>query len=176
MRLEYGATIAELYSGLVNLDIAPGFVAVAPVVANDRVGPLTGQTYPDSLVRPDKRGFEPRIGVSWRPISGSSVVVRGGYGIYYDTSVYQTIALQMAQQAPLSKSLSVENSPACPLTLANGFNACPSTTPNTFAIDPNFRPGYAQNWNLSLQRDLPGSLLLTATYLGINGTARVPEL
>ena len=175
MRWEYGAPITELYSRLVNLDIVPGFAAVAPVVANDSVGPLTGQRYPDSLIRPDKRGFEPRIGVSWRPISGSSVVVRAGYGIYYDTSVYQTIALQMAQQAPLSKSLSVENSPACPLTLANGFNACPSITPNTFAADPNFRPGYAQNWNLSLQRDLPGSLLLTATYLGIKGTDGVQE-
>jgi hypothetical protein len=102
-------------------------------------------------------------------------VVRAGYGIYYDTSVYQTIALQMAQQAPLSKSLSVQNSPACPLTLANGFNACPSITPNTFAVDPNFRPGYAQNWNLSLQRDLPGSLQLTATYLGIKGTRGAQE-
>jgi hypothetical protein len=175
MRWEYGAPITELYSRLVNLDIAPGFAAVAPVVAIDPVGPLTGQTYPNSLVRPDKRGFEPRIGVSWRPISGSSVVIRAGYGIYYDTSVYQTIALQMAQQAPLSKSLSVQNSPACPLTLANGFNACPTITPNTFAVDPNFRPGYAQNWNLSMQRDLPGSLLLTATYLGIKGTDGVQE-
>jgi len=175
IRWEYGAPITKLYNRLVNLDIVPVFAAVAPVVANDPVGPLTGQTYPESLIRPDKRGFEPRIGISWRPISGSSVVVRGGYGIYYDTSVYQTIALQMAQQAPLSKSLSVENSPACPLTLANGFNACPSITRNTFAIDPSFRPGYAQNWNLSLQRDLPGSLLLTATYLGIKGTDGVQE-
>jgi hypothetical protein len=47
------------------------------------------------------------------------MVIRAGYGIYYDTSVYQTIAMQMAQQAPLSKSLSVQNSAACPLTLAN---------------------------------------------------------
>jgi len=175
MRWEYGAPITELYNRLVNLDIVPVFAAATPVVANDPVGLLTGQTYPESLVRPDKRGFEPRIGISWRPISGSSVVVRGGYGIYYDTSVYQTVAVQMAQQTPLSKSLSVQNSPACPLTLANGFNTCPSITPNTFAVDPNFRPGYAQNWTLSSQRDLPGSLLLTATYLGIKGTDGVQE-
>jgi len=175
IRWEYGAPITELYNRLVNLDIAPGFAAVAPVVAKNLVGLLTGQIYPDSLIRPDKRGFEPRIGISWRPISGSSVVVRAGYGIYYDTSVYQTLALQMAQQAPLSKSLSVQNSPTCPLTLANGFNPCSSVTADTFAVDPNFRPGYAQNWNLSLQRDLPGSLQLTATYLGIKGTQGVQE-
>jgi hypothetical protein len=69
----------------------------------------------------------------------------------------------------------VQNGSACPLTLANGFNACSSTTPNTFAVDPNFRVGYAQNWQLSLQRDLPGSMQLTATYLGIKGTRGVQE-
>jgi len=175
IRWEYGAPITELFGRLVNLDIPPGFAAVAPIVANDPVGPLTGQRYPDSLIRPDKRGFEPRVGIAWRPVSGSSMVVRAGYGIYYDTSVYQTIALQMAQQAPLSKSLSVPNSPACPLTLANGFNACPSITPDTFAVDPNFRVGYAQNWHLAVQRDLPGSLQLTGTYLGIKGTRGVEE-
>jgi hypothetical protein len=175
MRWEYGAPITELFGRLVNLDIAPDFSVVAPVVASDPVGPLTGRHYPNSLINPDKRGFEPRVGIAWRPISGSSLVVRAGYGVYYDTSVYQTISLQMAQQAPLSKSLSVQNSPSCPLTLANGFNTCPSITPDNFAIDPNFRPGYAQNWQLSLQRDLPGALLLTATYLGTKGTHGVQE-
>ncbi len=169
-RWEYGAPITELYGRLVNLDIAPGFAAVAPVVAGDPAGALTGRRYPSSLVEPDKRGFEPRIGIAWHPVSGSSLVVRAGYGVYYDTSVYQTIALQMAQQPPLSKTLSVQNSAAGPLTLANGFTAPPSSAANTFAIDPNFRPGYAQNWQLSVQRDLPGSLQMTATYLGIKGT------
>ncbi|MGO4882760.1 MAG: carboxypeptidase regulatory-like domain-containing protein [Bryobacteraceae bacterium] len=170
LRWEYGAPITELYDRLVNLDISPGFAAVAPVVATDPSGSLTGTRYPNSLVYPDKRGIEPRVGLAWRPISGSSTVIRAGYGIYYDTSVYQTIAVQMAQQPPLSKTLSVENSPSDPLTLANGFNASPAITPNTFAIDPRFRPGYAQNWQASLQRDLPASMQLTATYIGIKGT------
>ena len=175
IRWEYGAPITELYGRLVNLDIASGFSAAAPVVGIDPRGSLTGQSYPYSLLRPDRRGIEPRVGIAWRPISGSSLLVRAGYGIYDDTSVYQTIALQMAQQAPLSKSLSVQNSAACPLTLANGFNTCPSITPDSFAVDPNFRVGYAQNWQLSVQRDLPGSLQLVATYLGIKGTRGMQE-
>jgi trimeric autotransporter adhesin len=175
IRWEYGAPITELFGRLVNLDIVPGFSAARPVVANDPVGPLTGRHYPTSLINPYKSGFEPRVGIAWRPISGSSLVIRAGYGIYYDTSVYQTIALQMSQQAPLSKSLSVENSAACPLTLGNGFNTCPSTTPDNFAIDPVFRPGYAQNWQFSVQRDLPSSLLLTATYLGTKGAHGAQE-
>jgi hypothetical protein len=175
LRWEYGAPITELYGRLVNLDIAPGFSAVAPVVGSDPRGPLTGQSYPTSLLRPDRRGIEPRVGLAWRPISGSSLLVRAGYGIYDDTSVYQTIAQQMSQQAPLSKSLNVQNSAACPLTLANGFNTCPSITPDSFAVDPNFRIGSAQIWQASVQRDLPGSLQLTATYQGIKGTRGVQE-
>lgn len=174
-RWEYGAPITELYGRLVNLDVASGFTAVAPVLASHPVGALTGVHYPSSLLRPDKLGFEPRIGISWRPIPASTVVVKAGYGIYHDTSVYQTTALDLAQQAPLSKSLSVENSTSCPLKLADGFNSCSSITSNTFAVDPNFRVGYAQTWQVSVQRDLPAALQLTATYLGVKGTRGVQQ-
>jgi hypothetical protein len=134
------------------------------------VGALTGRNYPDSLVQPDKHAVQPRVGIAWHPLLASSMIVRAGYGVTYDSSVYQSIANQMAQQSPLSKSLSVQNSPGNPLTLANGFNASPTITPNTFAIDPDFRPGYAQNWQVSVQGDLPAALQLTATYLGAKGT------
>ena len=128
--------------------------------------------------------IEPRIGVTWRPIPASTVVIKAGYGLYPDTSVYQNIVLNMAQQYPLSTSLSVANSAACPLTLANGFPstvtnglvACSKTTPDTFAIDPNFRIGYVQNWQLSVQRDLPFALQMTATYSGIKGTHGPQEI
>jgi hypothetical protein len=175
VRWEYNAPVTELYGRLVNLDIAPGFSAVAPVVANDPVGPLTGQHYPDSLVNPDKHAFMPRIAISWRPLPASSLVIRAGYGIYYNTSVYQSIAAQMSQQAPLSKSLSVQNSPADPLTLANGFNASPNITTDLFAIDPNFKVGYLHTWQMSVQRDLPAAMIVTATYLGNKGTRSVQE-
>jgi Carboxypeptidase regulatory-like domain len=175
IRWEYGSPITELYGRLVNLDVIPGFSNEAPVVANNPVGPLTGQHYPDSLIQPDRHAFEPRVAIAWRPLAASSLVIRAGYGVYYDTSVYQTIATQMAQQYPLSKSLSVQNMTASPLTLANGFNATPTGTLNTFGIDPNFRPGYAQNWQVSVQRDLPGSLQMTVTYLGIKGTHGTQE-
>src|ERR1700722_18011579 len=175
LRWEYGSPIIEIYGRLVNLDVVPGFTAVAPVLGSDPIGPLTGSHYPSSLIRPDKRGFEPRVGISWRPIPASTIVVRGGYGIYDDTSVYLTSVLQLAQQAPLSKSLSVDNSAACPLTLANGFAACSSITANTFAVDPNFRVGYAQTWQLSIQRDLPAALQMTAAYLGVKGTPGVQQ-
>jgi hypothetical protein len=165
-RWEYEAPMTELYGRLVNLDIAPGFAAVAPVVAGNAG---------NSLVHPDRGGIQPRVSFAWRPVAASSLIVRGGYGVYRNTSVYQSIAIQMAQQSPLSKSLSVQNTPANRLTLASGFNTSPGITPNTFAIDPNFRVGYAQTWQLSIQRDLPAALQMTAMYMGTKGTRLMQE-
>ena len=163
-RWEYESPIVEKYGRLVNLDIDQNFTSATPRVA----------TPADSLIRTDKTGIEPRLGLAWRPRATSSLIVRAGYGLYRDTSVYRSIADQMSQQAPLSRSLSVQNTPENPLTLADGFKGSPSITAATFAVDPDFRVGTAQNWNLSVQQDLPAALQISITYLGVKGT-HVPQ-
>jgi hypothetical protein len=173
LRWEYWAPATERYGRLVNLDIGPGFNAQAPVLATEPVGALTRMRYPDSLLKPDKAAIQPRLGFSWRPFAASPMVVRGGYGVYYNTSVYLPIAMQMAQQAPLSKSISAANGPGTPLTLANGFVGAPSIP--TFAVDPSFRPGYVHVWQVSVQRDLPAALVLVVTYTGNKGTHGMQE-
>lgn len=175
VRWEYESPLTERFGRLVNLDITPDFSAVRPVVSTDSLGAPTGQQYPEALMRGDRGGIQPRLGVAWRPVPGSSLVVRGTYGVYRNTAIYQPIAMLMAQQPPFSKTLSVENSPATPLTLANGFVARPGTATNTFAVDPDFRVGFAQNWQVSAQRDLPASLTLTLTYLGAKGSRLMQE-
>jgi hypothetical protein len=167
VRWEYESPINELQGRLVNLSVASDFSTATPIIAGSAR---------NSLVQPDKGGFgfEPRIGLAFRPWAAKSMVVRAGYGVYRDTNVYRTIADQMAQQSPLSKSLSVQNTPANPLTLADGFRGSPSVTATTFAIDPRFKVGNAQNWNLAIQQDLPLSMQVVVTYLGIKGT-HVPQ-
>src|SRR6185436_7366808 len=121
-----------------------------------------------SGLRPDKRGLEPRLAASWRPVLGSSLVIRGSYGTYRNLGVYQPLALLLAQQPPVSRNLSTQNSPLSPLTLANPFpSSLPSMT--TFAVDPGFRVGYAHTWQVSAQRDFPASLTVIAAYLGAKG-------
>lgn len=174
VRWEYGAPVTELENRLANLDVVSGFTAAAPVVAGSPAGPLTGQRYPRSLLRPDRSRVEPRVAVSWRPLPASSLVVRGGYGIYADTSVYQSIALQLAEQAPFATSV-IANNTTCLQSLRSGPQACSLNTSDTFAIDPNFRVGYAQVWQVAVQRDLPGALQMTATYQGIKGSNGVQQ-
>jgi hypothetical protein len=67
--------------------------------------------------------------------------------------------------------LNATSSAANRLTIANGFLlATSSATSSSYAIDPNYRIGYAQTWNFSLQHDLPFGLFGTAGYLGTKGT------
>src|SRR6185295_9103752 len=165
VRWEYESPITEKYGRLVNLHIAPDFTSAAPVIAGDAR---------NSLIRRNHGSIQPRIGLAWRPAEKWSTVIRAGYGIYQDTNVYRAIADQMAQQSPLSKSLSVQNTPSDPLTLADGFHGSPTITATTFAIEPHFRPGTAQNWSLSVQQNLSSMMVMTLTYLGIKGT-HVPQ-
>jgi hypothetical protein len=159
LRWDYASPVTELYGRLVNLKLSNGFSTVSAITGNTAVP------------NPDHNNFSPRVGLAWRPLNKGSLVVRGGYGIYYNTSVYNQVASNMAQQPPFAQVLSATNTVSSPFSLENGFLAGGSgMLTSTYAIDPNYRIGYAQTWNLSVQRDLPWSLFATAGYLGTKGT------
>ena len=60
LRYEYFSPISEADNRLVTLDAAPGFTAAVPVVAGG-TGPFSG-ALPDTIVRPFRTGFAPRVG------------------------------------------------------------------------------------------------------------------
>lgn len=45
---------------------------------------LTGYTSNDKLVQTNRLNFAPRVGFAYRPLATDRLVVRGGYGIFYD--------------------------------------------------------------------------------------------
>jgi len=95
--------------------------------------------------------------------------VRAGYGITYNGAAYVAIASQLANQPPFS--LAQTNTKADLLTLQNGFPAVTSIVTNNYGIDPNYRLGYAQQWNLDVQRDLRKlGLQVNLDYTGVKGT------
>jgi hypothetical protein len=177
IRWEYQAPVYELYGRLVNLDMGTNFSSFTTLCATPPATVGTGggcssassAGLPNSLVRTNPHEIQPRLGFAWRPFPKHSTVVRGGYGVYYNTSVYQSIAQAMAQQSPLSYTLA-DSSAMGKLTLANGFPQFNTVRVSTYAIDPNFKLGYLHYWQLAVQQGLPGALVATLTYNGNKGT------
>jgi hypothetical protein len=133
-------------------------------------GQYTGTAYPVTLVNPDRNNFAPRIGVAWKPFKNT--VVRAGYGINYNTGAYQNIVQNLAFQPPFSITQTNVQSASTALTLQNGFPATPpGTITNNYGIDPNYRLGYVQIWNLDIQQELRPTLILNLDYTGTKGTA-----
>ncbi|MGA3213202.1 MAG: carboxypeptidase regulatory-like domain-containing protein, partial [Terriglobales bacterium] len=168
LRYEYVSPYSEEDNRLVNLDAAPGFTAVAPVQPG-QVGPYTGLLYPSALVKPDRDNFAPRVGFAWRAMS--KMVVRGGYGINYNVGQYQSIVQQLAYQPPFSFTQTIVPSTPTQFTLQNAL-AQPSTgqVTNNYGVDPNYRLGYVQLWNLNVQYEIRPTLVLNVGYTGTKGT------
>ena len=169
LRYEYFTPYHEKYNHIANLDIAPGFTGVA-VVTPGQSGLYTG-VFPGGLIDPDKNNVSPRLGFAWRPFSKKQFQVRGGYGLFYNGSIYNQIPSRLAAQPPFANTASVNTTQDRPLTIQNGFVTAPSQTiTNTYAVDRGYRLGYAQTWNFAIQQSLPHSLVVELGYLGTKGT------
>lgn len=174
VRYEYVSPFTEANDRIANLDLSPGVLnpalgtPVVSVLLPGQVGTYYG-SLPASLVRPDRDNFAPRIGFAWKPLSNT--VVRGGYGINYNTGAYQSIAQQLAFQPPFSTaSTNIQTVPG-ELTLQNGFPAVsPTGITNNYAVNPNYRLGYVQIRNLDVQQQIRPTLLLNLDYTGTKGT------
>jgi trimeric autotransporter adhesin len=178
VRYEYNGAYTESQDRIANLEVGPGFATAVPVVPAGAVLPAGSGTLAvssnPSLLHPDRNNFAPRIGIAWKPLK--KTVVRAGYGINYNLAQYSTMIQNFAFQPPFANAatnatnLSGLTGPA-PLTLANGFPAASqNTVTNNFAVDPNYALGYVQIWNLDLQRELPGNVVLNVGYNGAKGT------
>jgi hypothetical protein len=170
LRYEYYSPLSEKYGHLVNLDIAPGFAAVAPVLPG-AVGPYSG-SFPSSLIQPDRTDFAPRGGLAWKPSSKHSTVVRLGYGIYYNPTALNRLATELSEQPPFAETQTLTTSLANPLTIQNGLATAPTNASilNTYAVQKDYKIGYAQSWNVSVQQNLSRSFFIELSYLGTKGT------
>jgi hypothetical protein len=176
VRYEYVSPLSEENNRIANLDLSPAVLTQQPnlntssvaVVLPGESGPYSG-SLPGSLVRPDRNNFAPRVGFAWKPFS--KTVVRGGYGINYNTGAYQAIAQQLAFQPPFSTTQTNIEAASCNLTLQEGFPTCSAAgVTNNYAVNPNYRLGYVQIRNLDIQQQIRPTLVLNVDYTGTKGT------
>ncbi len=165
VRYEYFLPLTEKYGHLSDLSFGPGFTSPAVV---------TGQgpgTLPDSLIRSDAHNFSPRVGIAYRPWIQHHLVMRSGYGIFYDGSIYSRMVTNMLDQPPFATAATLTTNPEQILTLQDGFPAAsPNTIHNTYAADSNYRRPYAQTWNFSLEDEIFRNVVLSVGYVGTKGS------
>jgi len=128
-----------------------------------------------SGIRPDTNNFAPRIGFAWTP--ASNLVVRGGYGIYYDAGMFTTTTalyfnppyFNIRVFFPTQTSLlTLEN----PFPLNGGF--VPPASLST--LSPNLTTPYLQTWNFNVQREFHRVGTLSVAYAGSKGTHLIRSL
>ena len=123
--------------------------------------------------------YEPRVGLTWKVLGSDKTVLRLGFGIYHD-SAWSQGAQGLWQNPPnLGESDNFDG----PVSLAGGFqpiptpqnlNPCSASNSNCFTGSLNympqgFQPGRAHQYNVNVERELPGNVLLTAGYAGSVG-------
>jgi hypothetical protein len=131
----------------------------------------------------DWNNFGPRFGFAWKPFKSTATVVRGGYGVFFahPFDAGQPAAANLGFSVNAASN-SPDNGITAPFYLASGvpvsatssalndsFGAVPLGKNPTTAVtyfDPTRRSGYAQQFNFDIQRELPGSFVAEATFLG----------
>ena len=153
-------------------------------------GTLAGvPTVDDTLIPNDKNNFSPRVGFAFRLNDSGSLVVRGGYGIYYDrlsTRYANTQLLNypyLALAVGLPGILRTMSDPFIPVPQPGAFPVNP-TIPSPLSplapivgvpisgifIDPELRTPYIQQYNTNLQWEFAKDFLLEVGYVGSKGT------
>ncbi len=169
VRYEAATPPVDKYDQIANLDMNAAATAVAVVTPNG-TGPFSGK-YPRALIHGDYGNWAPRIGFAWQPqFLKPKTVVRGGYSIFYNEAIYNTLAQQyLGYEPPFATYQSLYTSSAQVLTIENGFPAS-STITNRGGVDPNYRDGYAQIWTLGTETSFSQNWILDLTYTGTKGT------
>ena len=173
VRYEYFSPYVEKNNRLVNLDHSADFTQVTAVQPG-QTGPYSG-SFPRSLVNPDRAMYSPRFGFAYRPKLSffKETVVRGGYGINYNTGQYASFAKQLAFQPPFAVTqTNIAGAQGCgTLQLSNAFNCSNAAVQNNYSVNLNYRLGHVQVWNLDVQRTLPMGIVANLGYNGAQGGA-----
>lgn len=159
MRWEYTSPVVEVKDRQSNFDIVTGQQLFAGQNGNSR-----------ALYRPFKKGFEPRIGIAWTPeMFDGRFVVRAGYGItQYMEGTGSNLRLPLNPPF-FSEADQTYDASTGAGTITTGFTDViirdrPSGLIRVW--NPDLRPQFTQQWNLTLEYQLTGNTSVTAAYVG----------
>lgn len=157
--------------------------AFVPSISTTALEQVGTNGIPASGLSGNNTNFAPRVGLAYKVFG--KTVFHAGYGIYY-------AAPDVGNSSTLSANVPVDdywafNNPASYVAGAtssavfnyarNGYTHTPVTSgsalqPNTpaFAVDPNAKTPYTEQWHASIEQEIPYSTVLKFAYIGTKGT------
>jgi hypothetical protein len=121
----------------------------------------------------DPNNFGPRVGLSWSPLSSGQLAIRAGYGIFYSRPSFSYLALGYFAP-PFFLDSDTSGQPfSHPFATAPTESSFPLIQPGSSVaatvIDRNARTPYTQQFNTSVQYELPRNTTLQVAYAGSHG-------
>jgi hypothetical protein len=186
LRWEYNSPFDER-DGLMEFpQVANGQSIQQALLSNATLGYFGGNSG-QRVYRKDLNNFAPNLGIAWDPFGDGKTSIRAGYSFSYVndeliSAPYNAslsnpgVSVQTGQS--LLSSATVSNPKTIPTpgifnTFAGNFANLYGSEPATnfgYAVDPNLRTPYVQQWNLSIQREIGWDTSVTVSYIGNKGT------
>lgn len=180
LRYDFQTPPSERNNGLSNFD--PDAANPIPVLRGATV--YAGRNYRNGAFNPSYNNFGPRFGFAYDVAGDGKTVVRGGYAIYYPSifNIQYFGSLNGFASTTTNYNPPGNNGNLPAFLLRNGLPSTP-IAPQGSALGPNGFLGQSvtydegsgktpmsQQWNFSIQRQLPGKWIVEASYVGNHGT------
>jgi len=165
VRYELDPPAVEVADRWTNFDVSTGKLRIAGFNSGRRVG-VTG----------DRNNFAPRFGFAVR--ARATTLVRGGFGIFYNTQGNGEVYFRRHRVLPFGPVITenIDQFSAAPRRVQDGLQPIPPLDFRLVADNPsgsfvtvadNFKSGYAQQFNLQIQQEVPRwNLVFKAGYVG----------
>jgi hypothetical protein len=193
----YAAFVQDDYRWKPNLTLNLGLryeFATVPTEVNGKISNL--RSISDSAMviggpwyaNPALKDFAPRIGLAWDPFKNGKTSVRAGFGIFYDQLLPKYYVFSGSLNPPFTTRTSRIAKPGAPIPFPNAVQGFPLNTPvcglpggptgscpppnlkaNLQTVNYDLQPSYIMQYNLSVQRALPGNWDVTLGYAGSHG-------
>jgi hypothetical protein len=142
-----------------------------------------------SIFPPDRNNFAPRFGFAWNPYSAGDLVIRGGFGIFFD-QINMNPFLDF--RPPIDGADGIQDNPVGPNPVSNysanvlgqtsytwtantyifpGVTLCPTLSGcnnifNVYSVNQGFRTPYFYNYNLQLEKAFGEKMVFQFGYVG----------